>query len=192
MPESSDLTDNELIAKCLENDAQAWEILVRRYQRLISSIGVKYRFSRDDIADVFQSVVIILLEQLPKLRHMTKLSSWIITVTVRECWKIRHRGGRDVVVDDAVWDRLINTGDDTRPTIEGELLVLERQHQVRRALEALSPQCQSLLTQLFFSKETVSYQDIGRALGMPVASIGPTRGRCLAKLKAIMEKSGFS
>lgn len=192
MPRSSELTDNDLIAKCLDNDALAWEVLVRRYQRLITSIGVKYRFAPDDIADVFQSVIMILLEQLPKLRHVTKLSSWIITVTVRECWKMRHRGGRTVGVDEATWERLINRSDENSPTVDAELLLFERQQAVRRGLEQLTPQCQALLSQLFFSKDSSSYEEISQSLGMPVASIGPTRGRCLNKLRAILEKSGFS
>src|SRR6185295_12655671 len=93
------LPDSQLIASCLKKDADAWEALIRRYQRLIASITAKFRLAPDDAADIFQAVFIALLKQLPSLHKQSKLSSWFITVTVRECWKLRQRSGRTVVVE---------------------------------------------------------------------------------------------
>jgi DNA-directed RNA polymerase specialized sigma24 family protein len=74
---------------------------------------------------------------------------------------------------------------------EEEVLALERQHLIRRAVAALGRPCRELLTQLFYRDEPPAYAEISRDLGMPVSSIGPTRGRCLAKLKAALKKIGF-
>src|ERR1051325_7981672 len=100
------LPDAELISLCLKKDAGAWEALIRRYQRLIASITAKFKLQADDAADVFQSVSIILFKQLGSFNRESKLSSWFITVTVRECWKLRQKSGRTVVLDDPAWEAM--------------------------------------------------------------------------------------
>src|SRR5262252_2707557 len=80
--------DRELVAACLDGDSSAWEALIVRYQRLIYSIAVKMGLPSDDAADVFQSICLRLVEKLPTLRDHQKLSSWIITSTRRECWRV--------------------------------------------------------------------------------------------------------
>jgi RNA polymerase sigma factor (sigma-70 family) len=191
MSESSELPDAELISRCLGKDAQAWEILIRRYQRLIASITAKFKLSREDAADVFQSVSIVLFKQLPVFNRESKLSSWFITVTVRECWKLRQKSARSTRLDDEPdWRTIAESADPDAATSEEQILRLERQHLVRTGIDKLSEQCQSLLRKLFYS-EQISYAELGSELGMPVASIGPTRGRCLARLKLELEKMGY-
>lgn len=183
--------DSQLISLCLKKDADAWEVLIRRYQRLIASITSKFRLAPDDAADIFQAVCIALLKQLPSLNRDSKLSSWFITVTVRECWKLRQRSGRTVAFDDPQWEAVAESADPDATTSEEQVMLLERQHLVRAALKQLTARCQSLLGKLFYSQEDLPYSVIASESGMPVASIGPTRGRCLAKLKAALEEAGY-
>ena len=70
---------------------------------------------------------------------------------------------------------------------EEERIALEQQQAVRQAIAALSERCNQLLTRLFYQKEDLSYQEIARQMDMPVASIGPTRARCLEKLKKLLD-----
>jgi RNA polymerase sigma factor (sigma-70 family) len=190
MSEVVDLSDAELISRCLGKDAGAWELLIRRYQRLIASITAKFKLSREDAADVFQLVSIDLFKQLPVLNRQSKLSSWFITVTVRECWKLRQRSGRDTSIEDSDWDAIAESADPDAATSEEQVLMLERQHFVRGALHKLSEQCRSLLGKLFYSEE-ISYVELSAELSIPVPSIGPKRGRCLARLKLELEKMGY-
>jgi RNA polymerase sigma factor (sigma-70 family) len=190
MSESSELSDGELISRCLGKDASAWEILIRRYQRLVGSITAKFRLSREDAADVFQLVSIDLFKQLPALNRESRLSSWFITVTVRECWKLRQKSGRTTPIEDSVWNAIAESADPDGATSEEQVLMLERQYLVRAAMQNLSEQCKALLQKLFYS-EQMSYAELSGALGMPVASIGPTRGRCLGRLKLELEKMGY-
>ncbi|MFN7943959.1 MAG: sigma-70 family RNA polymerase sigma factor [Blastocatellia bacterium] len=191
MPDKSQFPDAELITKCLENDAEAWETLVRRYQRLISSIAFRFGLTADDAADIFQSVCLIMLQQLPVLRQQAKLSSWLITITVRECWKFREKRGRTDSLDEREDENLPEPADETQPPAEAVLLLIEQQHLVRRAVEQLSPQCRALIEHLFYSDQPLPYAELSRQLGMPVASIGPTRGRCLTRLKEALTQLGF-
>ena len=190
MSEFAGLSDAELISRCLNKDAEAWETLIRRYQRLIASITAKFRLSREDAADVFQLVSINLFRQLSALKRESKLSSWFITVTVRECWKLRRKSGRNTAIEGSAWSEVADSADPDAATSEEQVLMLERQQLVRIAIEGLSEQCQLLLRKLFYS-DGISYAELSAEISMPVASIGPTRGRCLARLKLELAKLGY-
>src|SRR6266480_1604267 len=86
--------DRTLLAACLDGDHSAWEALITRYQRLIYSIPIKARLSHDDAADIFQSVCLKLYEKLSTIRDGERISSWLITTTSRECWRLSARNRR--------------------------------------------------------------------------------------------------
>ena len=86
--------DSQLIEGCLAGDNSAWEALISRYSRLIYSIPLKSRLSPDDAADIFQSVCLKLYEKLDTLRDHDRISSWLITTTTRECWRVAARNRR--------------------------------------------------------------------------------------------------
>lgn len=191
MPDYLQLNDVELIVLCLEKDADAWETLIRRYQRLISSITFKFKLTAEDSADIFQAVCLILLQQMPQLKREAKLSSWLITVTVRECWKLRERSKKTPVSYEEELPPEAEIADPTRQLVEADILQVEQQQLLRRGLELVSEQCRQLLEQLFYRETPAPYAEISRQLGIPVASIGPTRARCLGKLKESLKKIGF-
>jgi RNA polymerase sigma factor (sigma-70 family) len=182
--------DQELIARCLDGDHSAWEALIARYQRLIYSIPVRSRLSADDAADIFQSVCLKLYEKLSTLRDSEKISSWLITTTKREVWRVSARNRRESVVagseNDDDQDGLIQVAD-TAPIADEQRQALEEQQMVRQSVEALPERCRNLLTMLFYEKDELSYADIARRMKMPVPSVGPTRARCLDKLKKLLE-----
>lgn len=183
-------TDRELIAACLAGDAAAWEAIVARYQRLVYSIPLKARLSTDDAADIFQSVWLKLYEKLAGLRDHEKLSSWLITTTTREVWRVTARKRRDAAPtasdDDDQTDALSQIAA-TAPLADAERELLEQQQLVRNALEALPERCRNLLTMLFYEKDELSYAEIARRMGMPVPSVGPTRARCLEKMRKMLQ-----
>jgi RNA polymerase sigma factor (sigma-70 family) len=191
MAATEKLADAALIAKCLEQDAEAWEVLIRRYQRLIASITFKYGLSPEDASDILQSVYMTLFQQLADLRKQDKLSSWIITVTVRECYKLRRRTLTAESLDDPERDVFRELASVAETTQDESLLALEKQHFIRQAIAQLSQQCRDLLNALFYRDEPAPYAEISGQLGIPVASIGPTRARCLTKLKLTLKKTGL-
>ncbi len=185
------LSDEELIARCLERDAEAWEVLVKRYQRLIASVTYKFGLSGEDAPDVFQAVCMALFQQLADLKDQAKLGSWLITVSVRECWKLRERKRTSELREGTEWREGGNGHDADPPAVEEDFLALERQHIVRRAVELLPLQCKRLIEHLFYHESPATYAEISRSFGIPIASIGPTRGRCLAKLRNNLKNLGF-
>ena len=182
--------DRDLIAACLAGDSAAWETLVARYQRLVYSIPLKARLSTDDAADIFQSVWLKLYEKLDGLRDHEKLSSWLITTTTREVWRVAARNRRDAAPAASDEDEPGNSLEQiaaTAPLADAEREVLEQQQLVRDALEALPDRCRNLLTLLFYEKDEMSYAEIARRVGMPVPSVGPTRARCLEKMRRLLK-----
>jgi RNA polymerase sigma factor (sigma-70 family) len=179
--------DSEIIKACLQGGSAAWEALIRRYQRLIYSIPLKTRLSQDDAADIFQAVCLKLYEKLESLRDHEKLSSWIITTTTRECWRLANRQRKekpDGSTSEEGEESLQQVASEA-PLIDQQGILLEQQQTVRQAVWALPERCKDLVTLLFY-KDELSYAEIARQMDMPVASIGPTRARCLEKLKKLL------
>ncbi|RMG52072.1 MAG: sigma-70 family RNA polymerase sigma factor [Acidobacteria bacterium] len=189
IPDYAKLEDVRLIGLCLQGDARAWEALLKRYRRLIYSIPTrKYGLAPQDADDVFQAVCLALLERLGELREEARLVSWLMTTTQRECWRMRQR--REMVSLDGEWEEGDDIPDPGR--LPDEMLqTLQQQHLLRRGIEQLDERCQKLIRYLFYEKEAWSYERISRELGMPASSIGPTRGRCLKKLKRILTRLGL-
>ena len=189
-PDLAQQDDRHLIAACLEGEVIAWETLIARYQRLIYSIPLKSRLSADDAADVFQSVCLTLYKKLASLRDHEKISSWLITTTTRECWRVSARNRREAQASDSGSDDDSNPLESipsAAPLADEERETLERQQAVRQGVESLPERCRELLTMLFYQSDQWSYADIARRMEMPVPSIGPTRARCLEKLKKLLQ-----
>jgi len=184
----NEMEDRALVSGCLEGDSAAWEALISRYQRLIYSIPIKARLSQEDASDIFQSVCLKLYEKLHTIRDGERVSSWLITTTSRECWRISARNRREMMPSgsDDENSNLIEIPA-TGLLADEEREVLERQHQVRQAVEALPDRCRELVTMLFYHENELSYVDIAGRMKMPVPSIGPTRARCLEKLRKLLD-----
>ncbi len=89
--------DATLMNRCLRGDDRAWEVLLERYGNLIYSIGWKCHLPPEDIADVFQSVCLVLMEDLERLKEKTNLTPWLTTITLQQC---RHLVELDQVDED--------------------------------------------------------------------------------------------
>ena len=182
--------DRALVEACLGGNTEAWETLILRYQRLIYSIPIRSGFSPVDAADIFQSVCLKLFQKLVTLRKQEKISSWLMTTTTRECWRVVEKRRRETQpsIYDADYERdIVNQLASKEPLADEARIAFERQQAVREAVEGLSERCRSLITLLFYSKEEPSYADIARLMKLPLNSVGPTRARCLQKLKRILE-----
>jgi RNA polymerase sigma factor (sigma-70 family) len=166
--------EKELIERCIKGDAAAWKDLVVRYERLVYSVAITFCSQPDDASDVFQQVWMELYQHLADLRNIGALPAWLITVTRRQAFKlIRSRHDSEQL-------------DEEYPDLKQQLTHIEREHALERALEQLPDRCRNLINLLYFTADEPSYAEISGKLAMPVASIGPTRARCLEKLKKLL------
>jgi RNA polymerase sigma factor (sigma-70 family) len=186
-------SDEQLLGACLRGDPAAWDGLVDRYAALIYSIPLKYGFREADAADVFQSMCVTLLEKLGTVREPRGLAAWIITTTSRQCLALAQRQTRERnrTADRQVPTEIEVAAPDLLP--EEEVLALERQYAVRAAINQLPPKCRGVIEALFSdAHEQTSYQQLSDRLGVPMNSLGPTRARCLSRLRHLLTTAGFA
>ncbi|HLK00604.1 MAG TPA: sigma-70 family RNA polymerase sigma factor [Streptosporangiaceae bacterium] len=168
-----------LVTRAVNSDKDAWNEIVERYAPLVWSICARYQLKTQDIEDVGQTVWLLLVEQLGKLREPAALPGWLATTTQRECLRALTAARR---TQDS------GTLDDAPPVvvdaeaIEQEILAAERNAALRDALGELPVSCQQLLAMLI-SDPPRSYAEISATLRIPVGSIGPQRARCLERLR---------
>lgn len=174
-----------LIRLAAQGDRQAWNHLIDRYGRLIWSITKRFSLAEGDAADVVQTTWMRLIEHIDRIEHPDRVGSWLATTARNEC--VRHVIARNKTV--LVREHAQFDGADTHlPAIDEALLAAERAAGVRAAMARLPAQWQQLL-ELLMADPPVSYAEISDQLGLPVGSIGPTRGRCLARLRVLLEAS---
>lgn len=183
---TDEATDAGLVARCAAGDGAAWALLVRRYQRLVYTVALRIGLDEHGAADVLQTVFARLLKHLPRMDQPERLQAWIVTTAKREALRQRGQGQRNVsmsIEDDEPGHDIA----DEAGTPEAELESLQQQLRVRDALDRLDDRCRALLALLFDDPdETPAYDVIATRLNMPVGSIGPTRSRCLGKLRTLV------
>jgi len=169
-----------LVTRARTGDRQAWDQLVDRYAPLVWSICRRHRLEAADAQDAAQTVWLTLVDHLDSLRDPAALPGWVATTTRRECGRILRAARRSGTAGYALAAETI-PDEHARPA-EHHLLAAERYAALREASGQLPPGCQQLLA-LLTADPPVSYAEIGARLGIPVGSIGPTRRRCLDKLR---------
>ncbi|MGN6780300.1 MAG: RNA polymerase sigma factor [Marmoricola sp.] len=169
-------TDAALLDRCREGDASAWDEIVRRYERLTFSVALRNGLSREDAADITQIAFVSLYDSLGRLREDERLASWLMTVARRQSWRVRNAARRLSPLEHAPEET-----DD--PLADWETATV-----LHDALADLGDPCRELLVALYFEAEEPSYAEIADRMGRAIGGIGPMRGRCLAKLRQIMEE----
>lgn len=166
-----------------KGDRRAWERLVDQYSKLIWSITVEYRLVESDAADVAQTTWLRLLEHIDRIQYPDRVGSWLAVTARNECLRCLAARKRVVLGQDT--DEMEDApafGAD----IDERLLAAERDQTVREAMSRLPTRWQRLL-EMLMADPPVSYTEISDQLGLPIGSIGPTRGRCLARLKVLLQ-----
>jgi RNA polymerase sigma factor (sigma-70 family) len=174
-------TVTDLVTRARSGDKHAWDAIVERYAPLIWSICRQYRLNDADSEDVGQIVWMHLVNQLDSLRESAALPGWLATTTRRECIRARRAAARLPLPAGAYMDEG-NMADQDAALAEDELLLAERHAALREALSDLPPGYRQLVA-LLIADPPLSYTEISARLGIPIGSIGPSRSRCLARLR---------
>ena len=178
-PERDGVVVIDLVLRARTGDKQAWDTLVEGYAPLIWSICCRYQL-RADAQDIGQSVWLQLAGQLDRIRDPAALPGWLATTTRRECLRLL-RAARGPLADGYVVDAEAVPDEQVR-IAEEEVLAAERHAVLREAFRDLAP-CDQRLIALLIEDPPVPYAEISARLRIPIGSIGPTRRRCLDKLR---------
>jgi RNA polymerase sigma factor (sigma-70 family) len=185
---------DELMALAQAGDADAWHEIVRRFDDSIRRVVKAHGLDAPTVRDMVQQTWLTAVAQLGAVRSADSLGGWLRTIARRECRRLVARRRREMaqrgqyhLVADAENQELEICSD--RPTPEDEALRAERRALLRVAWGNLSERDRRLLT-LLMDEPRRPYIEISRDTGLPIGSIGPTRARSLARLRAQLAALG--
>lgn len=171
-----------LVRAAADGDDAAWRELVARYGGLVWSVARSHRLSHADAGDVVQATWLKLVQHLGSVKNPDAVGAWLATTARRECLRIIDGSKHQIPFGDDLPEP--PAGD---AQLDAELLRAERDSILWRAVSLLRPEDQALLRMLA-ADPPASYAEISAALAMPIGSIGPTRARCLERLRARCEQ----
>lgn len=172
-----DTDPGALVRAAAHGDECSWDALVERYSGLVWAIARNHRLSSADADEVFQTTWLRLVEHADRLQDPAKVGGWLATTARHESLRVLRRSGRQVLMGDELPEP-----DCPTPAPDEDLLRSERDAALWSAFSRLPGRDQALL-RLLTADPAPSYEEIGAALDMPVGSIGPTRARCLERLR---------
>ncbi|HVV23808.1 MAG TPA: sigma-70 family RNA polymerase sigma factor [Pseudonocardiaceae bacterium] len=171
----------DLLTLAQGGDREAMAELVADLTPLLWQVARSQGLDRDNAADAVQTTWLHLLASLNRIRDPFALTGWLITATRRESWRIRDASRSELAAEEG---SLAVLPDPDAPP-EEQFLLDERKRSLWSAVAQLPERCQQLLRIVAFAHRP-DYDAVGAALGMRRGSIGPTRGRCLAKLRTLL------
>jgi RNA polymerase sigma factor (sigma-70 family) len=170
-----------LVSAARDGSEDALGQIVTEFSPMLWHVARAAGLSPDDAQDVVQTVWMSLLSHLDDIHTPAALAGWLVTTTRREAWRVRGAGRKQVPADQDWLAELPDRG----PGSEELAIIGDGRRALWSAIGQLTPRCQELLRIIAFVPRP-DYRAVAAELGMPVGSIGPTRGRCLAKLRALM------
>jgi RNA polymerase sigma factor (sigma-70 family) len=169
-------------------DTTALDELVLLMTPVLWHVVRAYRLSEDTAEDVIQTTWLALVRRRDAIMEPAAIGGWLTTTARREAWRVGKVGNRAIAVDD---EELAVRLPQQR-SAELSAVEIDSNRQMWVAVDQLPERCRRLLRIVAFEKRP-DYAQLATDLGMPVGSIGPTRGRCLAKLRvALMQTGGLS
>jgi RNA polymerase sigma factor (sigma-70 family) len=155
--------------------------LVRELNPLLWHVARSQGLGVEDAADVVQTTWLELLRRLHEIRSPQALTAYLVTAARREAWHVRSRSRRQVADGTAVLASAVDPG----PEPSERLVFDERDQVLWRHFQRLPERCRTLL-RVVAQVDRPDYSVVAEAMGMPRGSVGPTRGRCLAKLREML------
>lgn len=177
---SGGVDPEQLLARVVAGDEAAWHEVVDRYAGLVWSVARSYRLPGAVTDDVVQTVWLRLTEHAARIRQADRLAAWLATTTRNEALRAVRQARRTTPQDQL--DERADTSTISAEERVGDDATLAA---VLQAFAQLSPEDQHLM-RLLCTVPPLDYQTIAEMLGRPIGSIGPTRARCLERLRRLL------
>ncbi|WP_203338404.1 RNA polymerase sigma factor [Nocardioides limicola] len=172
----------ELFSRWRDGEPAAIDELVRLLTPVLWQIARSQRLDEERASDVVQSTWLALVRHPESVRDPGAIGGWLATTTRREAWRVARGTDDELPTLDIPSQRTRSAEDEAATRWEARALW--------DAVGQLSERCQRLLRVAAFL-DRPNYAQLAADLGMPVGSIGPTRGRCLARLRTLLRGEGF-
>lgn len=175
------LDDPRLVEACLAGEQASWDALIERHGALVWAVAGRAGLSRADQADVFQNTWSTVLEELPRLRRPDRFAPWVARIARHQAMRVRRGYG----IARRAMPKVAREDVDPVTPVEA-VTEIEQRAVVHDALTRIGERCANLLRLLYFTVPQPAYDDIARTTGMRIGSIGPTRARCLERLRGTL------
>jgi RNA polymerase sigma factor (sigma-70 family) len=162
-------------------EAAALDRLVRAMTPMLWHTVRAYRVDAATAEDVVQATWLAFVRSASRVEEPQAVVRWLAVTARREAWRAARAAGRVDLVEEEALDLRLPAGESTETAVVRN----HRDAALWAAVEQLSDRCRRLLRVVAFS-DRPDYGLLSQELGMPVGSIGPTRGRCLDKLRALL------
>jgi RNA polymerase sigma factor (sigma-70 family) len=176
----------ELLRQAGDGDGRAWDAIVERFAPMVWAVARGLGLSAADAADVSQTTWMRLVQHLDRIEQPERVGGWLATTARRESLRVRRVAGRQIPTID---DEVVVLADSPFTPPDLDLLRAERDFELWAVFAELPARCQYILRSLM-GDATMSYEDLSVLLDMPVGSIGPTRARCLERLRRMAASLG--
>lgn len=163
-------------------ESAAWNALVDRFSPMVWSVARGFRLDDASARDVSQTVWLRLIEKIDSIEDPERLPGWLATTCRREALRVVKARERDIPTEFEY-----DLEDTTHPSLDELLIDDEETRFLVRAFNTLDETCQQLL-RLMTVVPALDYEEMSEITGRPIGSLGPTRARCLEKLKAALSR----
>ncbi len=171
----------------IDGDPSGLDDLVRVMTPVLWQVVRAHRLSQEVAEDVIQSTWLALVRNRESVQDPVAVGGWLTTTARREAWRVSQAAARDLPVDDADLALVLPDAE----SAESAAVRRDERRRLWHAVDALPARCRQLLRIVAFEHRP-DYAQLAIELEMPVGSIGPTRGRCLAKLRVALIQAGES
>ena len=161
-------------------DLAAFEILIRRYERLVLSVALRLTGNLEDAQDASQEVFLKLYKNLHKVEAAHNFSGWLYRVTVNVCHDLRKKRPSDLDVEHA--GEISAGGADPQQRAAEE----ERRRVLALSLRMLPEKERAAL--VLRDLEGLSTAEVARALGSTEATVRSQVSKARVKVKDFMER----
>ena len=175
----------DLFQRWRSGEARAMDELVRLMSPVLWHVVRAYGLDHALAQDVVQTTWLTLVRRHESILEPQAVSGWLTTCARREAWRVGKAHRRA----DATEAEQLEPHLPARESAEDSAVLDDEARRLWRAVATLNERCQRLLRIVAF-EERPDYARIAQDLAMPVGSIGPTRQRCLGKLRAVLEDAG--
>ncbi len=167
-----ELSDDQIIERTLAGETEAFELLVRRWERSIYGLSLRMLGRDEEARDVCQETFLAAFRNLRSFRGEAKFSSWLYRIALNACHSRLRRDG-------ALFEQSLDQPDEEGhkfelPCSEAEKVIDRLQQEdririVRRALQALPPELREVIIMKEYEERT--FAEIAQILQIPVSTV---------------------
>jgi len=168
----------DLLLGIHDGDPAAWDEILRRYGKLVSTTVRSFRLQEADAFDATQMTWQRLAENAHRVKFPERLDGWLATTARRECLHILRQAKLGPIFTDVAAE----LASDPSPGPEQRAINAHTTQTLRKLIDELSPLRQTLIRMLF-TDNPGSYNEVAHITGIPLGGIGPTRARALRQLR---------